>query len=157
MESIPKANNGPETITELKDLNNELFSNIFKHLAIKDLVNIVECNAYFKPVVHSVFKETFGKDAVTVTNEFQPYSETSASSVKLLSLFGNDIPKLVVNYLENYRELNNIINDAVISFCHKTLEEVVFNNAGQFTMFRICEKFVNVHTVTFEGNGSSIQ
>lgn len=150
MASKPKASNGPTTSTGLKDLSNELLFNIFKHLAINDLVNIVEYNDYFKPVVHSVFEKKFYKDGVTVTNEFQPYTEISSTSVKLLNLFGNNIMKLVVNYNEAYRELNHIINDTVISLCHKTLEEVVFINAGQFTMFKSPEKFVNVHTVTFE-------
>lgn len=150
-----KLNKKPKTTIEqllqLSDLNYDCLIEIFKYLSAKDLVNIVDYNNHFQTAALFIFKTKFRNQLITVTNEFNPNDETEPWSLKLLTIFGEEIKKLRMVYHDDYHRFNLTIENAIISMCHKSLLEIEFMNPDRPTMFGIEEPFEKIQSVSFNG------
>lgn len=69
-------------------------------------------------------------------------------SLKLIKYFCNEITKLQVRYLDGYRRVANLLDDALIAECHESLIEIKFVNTDSFTMQNIDKPFENVRKAT---------
>lgn len=132
---------------QLKDLKDECLIKIFKHLAIKDLVNIVGYNERFLTPARDVFGTKFSSDIVNITREVKSTSE----AVNLLKYFGSEIKKLKINYLNSCYERFEFarIDDAIIKYCQATLVEIKFRFPNRNMMNGLKTPFEKVQKACF--------
>lgn len=127
-------------------VSDQCLVNILKYLSSDNLLKVVEDDNRLVAVARKVFK---GKSAfgTTVTNKYDPIHEEIASSVKILQYFGYEIDRLVIRYLNAYRQFDHIIDKVIVKHCHKSLGHIIFDNATQFSMLKIDKPFEKVKSV----------
>lgn len=133
--------------TKLENLKDDCLIKIFKHLAIKDLVNIVRYNERFLIPARDIFVTKFSSNLVKIYHE----TKTSSEAVNLLKYFGSEIKRLEINY--NYSSCSvaerRLIDLTIIKYCQNTLVEIKFGFTGHETMKDIKTPFENVGKVCF--------
>lgn len=135
--------------TQIGDLNDNCLIQIFQHLSMNDLVNIVDYDNRVSNAAQFVFNKKFADNCFTISNRLDRKNEKVPWSVTLLKHFGAIIKKLHVVYDERYRRIDMLIDNTIISHCRKSLVEIKFENADSFTMYDINEPFENVLVVSF--------
>lgn len=128
----------------------ECLVNILTYLSINDLIKVIEDDNRLISVARQAFvtQLAFNRKTINVTNKYDPLHEEVPNSWKILKYFGGVISHLDINYLDEYRQFDHIIDEAIVKYCHDTLRSIVFENPTQFTMFELDKPFEKVDRVS---------
>lgn len=134
--------------TKKVELNADCLSEVFGYLDIFDLGNVAATCTNFKYIARDVFSRKFAKDVVTVSNEHNAAFGGHVPSILLLSLFGDLITKLRVDYIIN-NCFNRKLEEALSKYCGKSAIEIEFQDCNAIAFRQIERPFESVTKVIF--------
>lgn len=159
-------NNKPNGGTKITDVNSDCLEQIFKHLPIKDLLNVADSSKQLKPAADLAFSSTHGRKTVSILagydrssfnqkadtwlwfSEFEIMPYHSIVCFKLLRCFGHLIQKVIFECRDKFLpELEQYI----INYCADSLTEIKFIECSVLTMNSLTIQFPKVKAVHFSG------
>lgn len=138
-----------EVPTKLTDLNFDCLLKIFRPLSKVDLMSIIDCNDNFLDAIRYIFARKFSREIFYITNNPLFNEKGESQTIKYLRAFGDIIDELHLNYNEDYRQFDSIIENAIIENCRTSLKGIKFENAMCHTMIGITEPFEQIQEVEF--------
>ncbi|XP_037028593.1 uncharacterized protein LOC119068862 [Bradysia coprophila] len=139
----------PSSMTVITDLNDDCLMEIFSTLSMKELAYVAEANISLVSAAQGTFQRNFGKVVVEVSNEFDPKSESTSLSMKLLKHFGGQIKKLKVVFYKKYSRFNDILEDIILDRCKGILVEIEIVDGDELLFHKIDEPFQELIKLRF--------
>lgn len=138
-----------EIPTKLSDLNFDCLLKIFMPLTKMDLMSLIDCNDNFSNAIRYIFEKKFSNEIFHISNN-PLFNDTGESqTIKYLKTFGDIIISLHLNYNEDYRQFDILIENAIIDNCRTSLKRIKFENAMGRAMIEIREPFEQIREVEF--------
>lgn len=114
------------------DLNDDCLAEIFIHLNLKQLYNVVTVHVHFLPACRHVFFKKFSNKEITIS----AHQITQPDYTKVLNWLGDIILNLCVTYDRcdghehghGHGNFNRTIHEAIVCHCSDTLVEITFNH-----------------------------
>lgn len=172
LESDDKQLNQPSKITDLDDL---CLVKIFKHLNLKELLNVCETNKLLIPAARHVYKCKFGTKTVRISgcDDLHPNTRANARaghvskstapresfpgsinirhlkwSLLFLRCFGPSITHLSIYYNKSKSHRYQYVHQYINQYCAKSLLEISFRDMSNMKIQHFNERpFVNVARV----------
>lgn len=141
-----------EIPTKLSDLNFDCLLKIFMPLSKAELMSTIECNEHFWYPVRYIFEKKYSTEILHISNNPHFNEEGESETIKYLKVFGDIITSLHLNYDENYRQFDILIESAIIKYCRTTLKRITFENAMRHAMIEITEPFEQMQKVKLVGS-----
>lgn len=108
------------------DLNDDCLELIFRHLNLKQLLNVTGAHPRFLTACRRTYSQNFKHNEITIS----AYQTTYVEYPRVLYLLGDVILCLRITYdqFNTHGHFNRRIHDAILQHCGDTLTEATFNH-----------------------------
>lgn len=146
-DSLTVATSQPKRDISLRvtDLNDDCLEEIFLHLHLNHLFDVIVSHTRFLNACRRVFYKKYKNKEITIS----AYQTKHPQYNEVLCLLGDLMPHLRVSYdrFDDVGNLNNKIHVAIVRHCGETLTEITFNHIHP--LMEIDKQFCNLKKLNF--------